>query len=106
MHPEKGMGVEFTQATPEHRAALEKFLGVLSGNRALSPELLVEPEGLEPLSSSARPQPAETDDPLLQLFYTEHQSVEEFHAALRLQRVGSMEEKLSAASGAPAPVTA
>ena len=27
MHPEKGMGVEFTQATPEHRAAVEKFLG-------------------------------------------------------------------------------
>src|SRR5438270_8827913 len=47
MHPEKGMGVEFTQATPEHRAAVEKFLEVLSRNRTLLPELLVEPEGLE-----------------------------------------------------------
>ena len=47
MHPDKGMGVEFTQATPEHRAAVGKFLGVLSENRTLLPELLVEPEGLE-----------------------------------------------------------
>src|SRR5260370_22082289 len=53
MHPDQGMGVEFTQATPEHRAALEKFLGVLTDNRELSPELLVVPEGLE-----VDPQPA------------------------------------------------
>ncbi|PYX50094.1 MAG: hypothetical protein DMG79_06950, partial [Acidobacteria bacterium] len=35
MHPEKGMGVEFTQTTPEHRAAVEKFLGILTENRTL-----------------------------------------------------------------------
>ena len=35
MHPDKGMGVEFTQTTPEHRAAVEKFLGVLTENRNL-----------------------------------------------------------------------
>jgi c-di-GMP-binding flagellar brake protein YcgR len=43
MHPDKGMGVEFTQHTAEHRAALEKFMGVLTENRTLLPELLVQP---------------------------------------------------------------
>jgi CheY-like chemotaxis protein len=47
MHPDKGMGVEFTQSTPEHRGLLEKFLNVLMENRNVLPELLVEPEGLE-----------------------------------------------------------
>ncbi len=71
MHPDQGMGVEFTQATPDHRAALEKFLGVLTENRDLSPELLVEPEGLEVElrpTSNREAGPAETDDPLLGLF--------------------------------------
>src|SRR6202043_2538815 len=66
MHPDKGMGIEFTQATVEHRAAVERFLDVLNENRTLLPELLVEPEGLsEP--SAVKPTPIEMDDPLLQL---------------------------------------
>ena len=84
MHPEKGMGVEFTQTTPEHRAAVEKFLEVLNENRTLSPELLVEPEGLES-ESSARP-PEDSDDPLLQLFYGETLTAEQFHEAMHKQR--------------------
>ena len=69
MHPEKGMGVEFTQTTSGHRTALEKFLGVLSQNRDVLPELLVEPDGLElaPQSNTAS-NPESTDDPLLELF--------------------------------------
>ena len=47
MHPDKGMGVEFTKSTPEHRGLLEKFLSLLTENRDVQPELLVEPEGLE-----------------------------------------------------------
>ena len=46
MHPDKGMGVEFTQTTAEHRALLEKFLSQLAENPDTSPELMVEPEGL------------------------------------------------------------
>src|SRR5262249_43503232 len=69
MHPEKEMGVDFTQATPQHRQGLEKFLGVLTGNRNLMPELLVEPEGLEP-DAPAAAKPQDTDDPLLSLFRT------------------------------------
>jgi hypothetical protein len=89
MHPDKGMGVQFTQTTPEHRAAVEKFLRVLSEDRSLLPELLVEPEGLES-GASPTPQPAaDTDDPLLQLFCGESLTTEAFHQALRRQRAGA-----------------
>ncbi|MGH9496478.1 MAG: PilZ domain-containing protein [Candidatus Sulfotelmatobacter sp.] len=86
MHPEKGMGVEFTQATPEHRAVVEKFLGVLTSNRTLSPELLVEPDGLETDSSAGKSRSTDLEDPLLQLFYGELLTPEQFHEALRQQR--------------------
>jgi ActR/RegA family two-component response regulator len=101
MHPDKGMGVAFTQATPEHRAALEKFLGVLSENRALLPELLVEPEGLES-DPSANAYSGETDDPLLQLFHGESLTFEAFHAALRKQRSVPIAVASRAAAGASA----
>ncbi len=86
MHPDKGMGVEFTQATPEHRAAVEKFLGVLTSNRSLLPELLVEPEGLQSDSRSSKSRATDSDDPLMQLFSTDTLTAEEFHEALRKQR--------------------
>jgi c-di-GMP-binding flagellar brake protein YcgR len=85
MHPDKGMGVEFTQATPEHRTAVEVFLAVLNENRTLMPELLVEPEGLESERSTGKPAAA-ADDPLLQLFYGENLTAEQFRDALQKQR--------------------
>jgi c-di-GMP-binding flagellar brake protein YcgR len=90
MHPDKGMGVEFTQATPEHRHAVEKFLGMLTGNRSLLPELLVEPEGLEPEVAAGKDQPLQSDDPLLFLFRSDAAlSPESFHEELRKQRAAS-----------------
>jgi hypothetical protein len=86
MHPDKGMGVEFTQTTPEHRSAVEKFLGVLTANRTLLPELQVQPEGLELPSSCAQGPVEEAEDPLLHLFYGEPLAAEEFHQVLRKQR--------------------
>jgi c-di-GMP-binding flagellar brake protein YcgR len=86
MHPDKGMGVEFTQSTAEHRSAVEKFLGALTGNRTLLPELLVEPDGLDVDFSIPKRRKGDTDDPLLELFYQQLLSVEEFHEALRKQR--------------------
>src|SRR6202790_2475613 len=86
MHPDKAMGVEFTQATAEHRAAVEKFLGVLNENRTLLPELLVEPEGLESEPSMDQSPTAKTEDPLLQLFRGNSLTADEFHEALRKQR--------------------
>jgi c-di-GMP-binding flagellar brake protein YcgR len=100
MHPDKGMGVEFTQTTPEHRAAVEKFLGVLSENRTLLPELLVEPEGLESEPAPAIPPAAEHNDPLLQLFYGNPLTAEAFHEALQKQRATPAALANSAAAGA------
>jgi len=86
MHPDKGMGVEFTQATQEDRGAVENFLRVLSENRSLLPELLVEPEGLASEADLVKPPDADMEDPLLQLFYGEPLTQEAFHEALRKQR--------------------
>jgi len=99
MHPDKGMGVMFTQNTAEHRTALEKFLGVLTENRSLMPELLVQAEGLEREKAQRQPSVTDTEDPLLQLFYGEPLSEEEFHEALRKQRAVSpaVENGLSSA---------
>jgi c-di-GMP-binding flagellar brake protein YcgR len=97
MHPDKGMGVEFTQATPEHRDAVEKFLGVLSENRSLSPELMIEPEGLNSEPRSAESRAADSDDPLLQLFAEELLSPEAFHEALRQQRATPHADTVAAA---------
>jgi len=99
MHPEKGMGIEFSQTTPEHRAAVEKFLGVLHENHTLLPELLVEPEGLESEPSIAPSSEAKKDDPLLQLFYGDLLTVDEFHEAMRKQR-GVPPEAAGSASAA------
>lgn len=69
MHPEKGMGVEFTPTTSAQREALEKFLGVLSQNRDVLPEVLVEPDGLEAAPQAGADITTESsDDPLLELF--------------------------------------
>jgi c-di-GMP-binding flagellar brake protein YcgR len=73
MHPDKGMGVEFARSNAEHRALLEKFLSTLTENRAVLPELMAEPEGLETESSSTSATSGEAlagevEDPLLVLF--------------------------------------
>jgi hypothetical protein len=90
MHPEKGMGVEFSLTTPEHRQAVEKFLALLTQNRDVLPELLVEPEGLEPEAESGqkdKDHSADSDDPLLGLFRREGTlPCELFHEELRKQR--------------------
>jgi len=91
MHPDRGMGVEFTQTTAQHRQSLEKFLNVLTENRNLSPELLVEPEGLEreedKIAQQSSERPDGTKDPLLELFHSHAAvSAESFLAELRQQR--------------------
>jgi CheY-like chemotaxis protein len=90
MHAEKGMGVEFTQTTAEHRAKLEKFLELLSANRELLPELLVEAEGLETEFSQNTGLPLESgevEDPLIGLFRNQSAlSADLFTVELRKQR--------------------
>jgi hypothetical protein len=89
MHADKGMGVEFTQSTAEHRLLLEKFLGLLMENRGVLPELLVEPEGLETESSnpSFLSATGDPEDTLLGLFRSQAAlSADAFLAELRKQR--------------------
>jgi len=96
MHPDKGMGVEFSQTTPEHRALLEKFLNLLTEHRDVMPELLVEPEGLD-IESSNTSSAGETEDALLGLFRNQAAlPVDSFRAELRKQR------GMASAAGAPA----
>jgi c-di-GMP-binding flagellar brake protein YcgR len=88
MHAEKGMGVEFTQTTPEHRVLLEKFLSSLAENPDTMPELMVEPEGLETeIVQVAQSVHEMGEDPLLDLFrnYAELEP-DFFLAELRKQR--------------------
>jgi len=101
MHPDKGMGVEFTQATPEHRAALEKFLEVLMQNRTLMPDLLVEPEGLESEPQTAS-RATSGEDPLLELFHGEPLAADAFHELLRRQRSAPQETHSGASVAAGA----
>jgi c-di-GMP-binding flagellar brake protein YcgR len=90
MHPDRGMGVEFIQSTLEHRELLEKFLSLLTENREVLPELLVEPEGLETESGDSSFVPAaagETEDTLLGLFRSKAAlTADDFLAELRKQR--------------------
>jgi DNA-binding response OmpR family regulator len=90
MHPDQGMGVEFTQKTQEHRAMLERFLAVLTENREVAPELLVEPEGLESdsLENSKKDSGvSDEDDALLALFREQSAlTADSFLAELRKQR--------------------
>jgi hypothetical protein len=88
MHPEIGMGVEFTRATNQQRKHLEKFIHTLKDNQGTQLELVVEPEGMndtEPMS----PKPQimdETEDPLLELFQNADLTAEAFRSELRQQR--------------------
>jgi len=71
MHPEVGMGVEFTQATSEQHSHVEKFIHTLMKAGDVLPDLLVEPEGLESPTALKKTstEESEIDDPLLELFH-------------------------------------
>src|SRR5262249_157542 len=70
MHPENGMGVEFTQRTQHQREGVEKFIQTLMKTDGAVPELTVAPDGLE-VETESKSHPlkdAPTDDPLIDLF--------------------------------------
>jgi CheY-like chemotaxis protein len=73
MHPDIGMGVEFTQKTSEQRNHVEKFIHALMNAGETLPELMVEPEGLEGEAGADAKHTglgvtSELEDPLLDLF--------------------------------------
>lgn len=88
MHPEMGMGVEFTQNTEAQSAQVETFIQSLTRSNGFLPELLVEPEGLDSGDSvSAAKSRSGVEDPLLELFRKKAAlSPEAFQAELRKQR--------------------
>jgi hypothetical protein len=89
MHPEIGMGVEFTRTTNQQRKQLEKFIHALRSNKGAQPQLTVEPEGMndaEAISSTASDLDA-SEDPLLELFHRKSDlTAEGFLSELRQQR--------------------
>lgn len=87
MHPDLGMGVIFTQKTAEQREEVEKFIHALMDSNGAVPELLVQPDGLEPFSQELIQTPSDTPDPLVELFQNKSfLPTMEFLKELRKQR--------------------
>jgi hypothetical protein len=92
-HPEFGMGVEF-QTTPEQRDHVHRVITTLRSNGDKSPEIQVEPNGLETpaadgslTTSASAGQVFGTDDALVELFRHQFQvPVESFLQQMREQR--------------------
>jgi hypothetical protein len=105
-HPEFGMGVEFFKTTDEQRDQVHRMIATLRANGDKSPELQVEPDGLETLSanqslakfevfatqstgidSTGATQSSGADDALVELFRHKFQvPVETFLQQMREQR--------------------
>ncbi len=87
MHPETGMGVEFTQRTEAQRYHVEKFIHVLTNSGGAVPELMVEPDCIDNSVLTTTESPLEhLEDPLLALFLRTELSPHDFHTELRKQR--------------------
>ena len=90
MHPDTGMGVEFTRKTADQHEHVEKFLHALMTNSGALPALLVEPESLESNvtdNSAVTGSMEEMEDPLLDLFNRKATvTTEAFLSELRKQR--------------------
>ena len=88
MHPEVGMGVEFTQKTTQQREHVEKFIHTLTTSGGVPPDLLVEPEGFDNGELTAADKDIdEPYDPLLDLFRNKAElDTEPFLTELRKQR--------------------
>jgi c-di-GMP-binding flagellar brake protein YcgR len=91
MHPDRGMGVEFSRARDQQREQLEKFIHAITSNNGVLPELMIEPEGLETIEGAGDQSPRNgADDPLLELFRKRGDLTPEiFHTELKKQRNGA-----------------
>ncbi len=105
-HPEFGMGVQFLQTTTEQRYQALRMITTLRANGDKSPELQVEPDGMEMFSAedgfarlrvfvtpasatgvSGTSEVSRTEDPLVELFRRQFQApVESFLQQMREQR--------------------
>ena len=91
-HPQTGMGVEFTGATPqEQRTKVEDLIGRLTSHREVPKIFVGRKEGQHspPLSVPAVPDP-DSPDPLLELVLSGPSlTAEQFLSDLRAQRLGN-----------------
>ncbi len=90
-HPEFGMGAEFLQNTPEQTEQAQRLVEALNSIEDASPEVQVDPEGLETSQESSQlistSAAAGAKDDLVELFRNKFQvSVETFLKQLREQR--------------------
>ena len=94
-HPEFGMGVEFLQSTTEQRDQVLRMITTLRTNGDQSPQLQVEPDGLETSSSdksvamfqSYETENSSAEDTLVDLFRQEFETpVDAFLEQMRAQR--------------------
>ena len=94
-HPEFGMGVEFLRSTAEQRDQVLRMITTLRANGDQSPQLQVEPDGLETPSSdtsvamfqSCETESSSAEDALLDLFRQKFETpVEAFLEQMRAQR--------------------
>jgi DNA-binding response OmpR family regulator len=86
-HPEFGMGVEFLQSSPEEQDQVRRMIETLCSSGA-SPEVHVEPDGLEPAPQDPTQAPAPlSDDSLVNLFHQKaHLSADDFVEEMHRQR--------------------
>src|SRR5581483_880550 len=91
MHPEVGLGVEFTKRTPQQKERVEKFIQTLVQSHGVLPDLLVQPEGIGNIDDEhPEAESDEAEDPLLNLFRLKAElSSKEFHTELSKQRGGN-----------------
>ena len=94
-HPEFGMGVEFVQSTTEQRDQVHRMITTLRANGDKSPELQVEPDGLETSTpdegvaafQASATKVTGTEDALVDLFRQKFEvPVETFLQQMREQR--------------------
>jgi len=89
MHPATGMGIEFTQHTPEQKTRVEGFIETLVNTEGAVPDLEVRPDAIDNNAAtfSAEHIAGKVGDPLLLLFRTRAGlPAEMFQAELRKQR--------------------
>ncbi len=86
-HPEFGMGAEFLQNTPEQREQAKRLVEALRATGEASPEVQVDPEGLEIPAAGSHAASAVAKDALVDLFRHKSQvPVETFLQHLKQQR--------------------
>jgi CheY-like chemotaxis protein len=98
MHPEVGMGVEFTQNADEPRAQAAKFFQATKAGTSLEFTVLPESMDDEDILGAAIEPPSGIEDPLLKLFRRSADfTTESFREELRVQRrSGSAGKAISA----------